>query len=801
MIYDRLINISTGASRRAAQWIQQSVLLSELYGRLQTPVRSQESIAEYLSLKKGQQDDLKDVGGFVGGTLSDGKRRASSVTDRDIIVLDMDNLPPGGTDDILRRLEGLGCGYCCYSTRKHRREAPRLRVILPLDRTVNADEFEPVARKTAWYIQPEMTFFDKTTFEPSRLMYYPSVSSDSEYIYQTADKPFLSADGLLGTYTDWHDMTQWPQVPGAAAEYTRLAKRQADPETKSGTVGAFCRVYDIYGAMAKFLNGVYEPCETEGRYTYTGGSTAGGAVIYENGKFLYSHHATDPAGGKLCNAFDLVRLHLFSDKDDDAKPDTPANKLPSFVEMCKLAVADSSVATLMNKERHDEALKDFSGIIPDEEDINWMNKLKTSETTGAIAKTTDNVLIILENDPLLKGKIAEDDFSHRIIVLDTLPWDTARPGRRVWDDGDESGVRWFMEQAYGITGKEKIADAVAICGRRRSFDDVKDYLDSLTWDGVPRLDTLFIDYLGAADNEYIRAVTRKAFVAAVARTYKPGIKFDVMTILAGKQGIGKSTLLRKMGRYKWFTDSIRTFEGKEVCELIQGMWIVEISELEALNKVDSNRVKQIMAQEIDRFRAAYGRHVQDCPRRCIFFGTTNNSEFLKDRTGNRRFWPVDTGEGMPTKSVFKDLDNEVDQMWAEAVYHHKMGESLVLSGEVLKLAEEIQEEHRALSIYEGPIRDYLEMKVPANWSKMTLQERQVFMQGNDVGEQELVERDRVCALEVWVEVLNGEPRYMKYSDAAEINSIISRIPGWEKKRNPARFGYCGLQRGFCKTTD
>ena len=626
-------------------------------------------------------------------------------------------------------------------------------------------------------------------------MFYPSVSSDAEYIYKTADKPFLSADGLLATYTDWRDMTQWPQVPGATAEYSRLAKRQADPETKHGTVGAFCRVYNVYSAMDKFLNGVYEPCAVKDRYTYTGGSTAGGAVVYEGGKFLYSHHATDPAGGKLCNAFDLVRLHLFADKDDEAKPDTPANKLPSFVEMCKLAVADRAVSTLLIKEKRAEAVSDFESV---EENTEWALKLQRSETTGAVAKTTDNVLIILENDPLLKGRIATDDFSHRGVVLDTLPWDKNRTGRRPWDDNDESGARWYMEMTYGITGKDKITDALSLCGRNHAFDDVKDYLDGLKWDGIPRLDTLFVDYLGAEDNTYVRTVTRKAFTAAVARTYKPGTKFDIMTILAGKQGIGKSTILRKMGRYKWFTDSIRTFEGKEVCELIQGMWIIEISELEALNKVDSNRVKQIMAQEIDRFRAAYGRHVQDCPRRCIFFGTTNNSEFLRDFTGNRRFWPIDTGEHEPTKSVFNDLDNEVDQLWAEAVHRFTAGETLTLPKELDEFAQTVQEEHRIVSAYEGIVRDYLERKVPSNWSRMTLAERQVFLSGNDAGDRELVERDRVCALEIWREALGGELKGMRYNEAAEINGIISRIDGWERAKKPMRFGYCGVQKGFIK---
>lgn len=796
---DRLITISAAGSRWAENWKPQRLLLSELYTRLKTPVRGTETVNEYLSLKKRQQDDLKDVGGFVGGELKDGKRRSDSVSGRDIIVLDLDNLPPGGTDGILQRLDGLGCGYCVYSTRKHRPEAPRLRVILPLDRTVNSDEYEPIARKAAWYIQPEMSFFDKTTFQPSRLMYWPSVSSDGQYVYSCADKPMLSAEGILGAYSDWRDMTAWPQCPGTEQNYRTMVKKQEDPAAKSGIVGAFCRTYNIYQAMDKFIPGEYEPCEGKGdRYTYTGGSTAGGAVIYEDGKFLYSHHATDPASEKLCNAFDLVRLHKFGSKDDGAKPNTPINKLPSYVEMCKLAVADSEVSVTMNKERRAEALKDFEGIKSDEDNADWMKALKRSETTGAIAKTTNNVLVILENDPNIKGRIATDDFSHRGVVLDTLPWDTERPGRRLWDDNDDSGARWYMESVYGVTGKDRITDALSLCGRKHAFDEVREYLDGLEWDGTPRLDTLFIDYLGAEDNEYVRAVTRKAFTAAAARTYRPGIKFDVMTILAGRQGIGKSTILRKMGRYKWFTDSIRTFEGKEVCELIQGMWIIEISELEALNKADSNRVKQIMAQETDRYRAAYGRHVQDQPRRCVFFGTTNNSEFLRDVTGNRRFWPIDTGERTPSKSVFYDLDSEIDQLWAEAVYRYRMGESLDLPDRLRELAEAAQEEHREISVREGIIREYLEKQVPSNWARMSLDERLVFLSGRDAGDHMLVDRDRVCALEVWCEAFGGTKKDMRRSDTAEINGIIARIPGWERGKNALKFGYCGAQKGFIK---
>ena len=328
MQYDRKITISAGSNRRAMSWLPQTMLISELWARLQTPARGTEPLAEYLNMKKVQQDDLKDVGGFMAGTLSGPRRKAGNVTGRDVITLDLDNIPSGGTDDVLRRVEALGCGYCIYSTRKHSPAAPRLRVLIPLDRTVSADEYEPLARKMAEYIGLELC--DPTTFEVSRLMYWPSCCADSQYIYLWQDKPLLSANGLLAQYEDWRDCTTWPQVPGALS-LPKLAVKQGDPEGKTGVVGAFCRTYDIYRAMDELIPGMYEPVESmPGRYTYLGGSTTGGAVVYDSGKFLYSHHATDPCGGRLVNAFDLVRLHRFGDKDDDAQTGTPANRLPSY---------------------------------------------------------------------------------------------------------------------------------------------------------------------------------------------------------------------------------------------------------------------------------------------------------------------------------------------------------------------------------------------------------------------------------------------------------------------------------------
>ena len=455
--YDRQIKISIGNNRYAKNWPTQTMYWSELVEKLRVPARSTETLAEYLKLPKSQQDDLKDVGGFVGGTLIGGRRKASTVASRDIITLDLDNIPAGGTADVLRRLDGLGCAYVTYSTRKHEEARPRLRILIPTDRPVSADEYEPIARKLAQLIGIDLA--DPTTFEAHRLMYRPSCSADSQYVYQYGDKPFLSADGILAMYQDWRNIEEWPEVPGQQQKTAKLAAKQKDPLEKSGVVGAFCKIYDIYKAMEAFLPGVYEPvANNPNRFTYTKGSTVGGAIVYDNGKFLYSHHATDPCSGRLVNAFDLVRLHKFGELDDDTKPGTPTNRLPSYKAMCEFAVQDEQVALLLNQERYEQTTQEFAAGA--EDDANWMRKLTISTTTGLPTKTTDNILIILENDPLLKGKIAYDEFANRGLVLGELPWDPQKE-RRQWTDVDDAGLRHYLEKVYGITGKERILDALA----------------------------------------------------------------------------------------------------------------------------------------------------------------------------------------------------------------------------------------------------------------------------------------------------------------------------------------------------
>lgn len=794
LINDRQIIISAAGNRNYKKWPAQTLFWSELVERIKTPVRSVETLAEYLRMPKSRQDDLKDVGGFVAGSLSENRRKANSVMGRDVITLDLDNIPAGHTQEVLRRIDGLGCAYAVYSTRKHEEAKPRLRVLVPTNRTALADEYEPLARKLASFIGIELC--DPTTFQVHRLMYWPSCCSDSTYVFTYGDKPFLDADGLLGTYADWRNIAEWPEVPGAQQAHTKLAAKQGDPTDKSGIVGAFCRIYDVYKAMDSFLFGVYSPCDDgSGRFTFTGGSTTGGAIVYDNGNFLYSHHATDPAGGKLCNAFDLVRLHKFSELDDEAKPETPTNKLPSFTAMCEFAIKDTYVAALLNQERYEKATREFA--TPPDDKANWISKLAVSSSTGLPAKTTDNVLVILENDPLLKDKLAFDEFANRGLVLGALPWDK-RTERRQWTDIDDAGLRHYIERTYSITGKDRIFDATALCAHKHSINDVKEYLTALEWDGVKRLDTLLIDYLGAKDTPYSRAVARKSLTAAVARVMTPGCKYDYMPIFTGPQGIGKSTFLALLGK-RWYSDSLTEFEGKEASELIQGVWINEIGELNGMSKSETNAVKQFLSRREDIFRVPYGRRTSNYPRRCVFFGTTNDSEFLKDRTGNRRFWPVVVGVQPATKNVFNQLPDEVDQIWAEAFLSWQLGEPLYLSGVAETEAKEQQEIHRESDPREGLIREFVERPVPVDWDKRTLAERKLYWSG-EFGQStcETVERDRVCTAEVWCECLGGDPKYLKRTDSLTINGILSSIPGWKKHTSTFRFGCYGIQKGYIK---
>lgn len=779
---DKELIISTGRNRKETAWKQQRLLWSEFLQRLSIPQKSGETLEEYKKLPKGQQDDLKDVGGYIGGALKGGRRRAGSVEGRCLITLDMDNIPAGQTGEILKRVGSLQCASAIYSTRKHEPAAPRLRVIIPTDRVMTSDEYEAAARKLAELVG--IGFCDPTTFQAARFMYWPSICRNAEYVFTYIDGGFIQADWLLGRYTDWRNTAEWPTVDREVKRLERSLKRQEEPTEKQGLIGAFCRAYDVPEAIEKFLPDIYEPCG-EGRYTYTGGSTTGGAVLYEDGKFLYSHHATDPAGERLNNSFDMVRLHKFGHMDENSLPGTFDHQLLSTKAMIEFASQDEAVKAELAKEL-------FKDKVQQGED--WLVRLEW--INGKLAKTAKNIMLILENDPELCGKFRYDKFSERIHVKGALPWNPETEERDLRDT-DMSGLRVFLEETYLLCGKEKIQDAFDTFLEKTATHAVKNYLDGLIWDGIPRLDRVFIDYLGAEDTEYNRKVARTLFCAGVARIYAPGQKFDYLVVLIGAQGTGKSTFVRIMG-VDWFSDSLKIVDMKDktALEKLLGIWVVELSEMDGFSKVDTNTIKSFLSAQSDRFRPAYGHHAITRKRQFIPVGTSNKSDFLIDETGNRRFLPIDIGVISPVKSVFSELEPVINQIWAEAVLRWKAGERTYLDAEMALLASQQQERHMQEDPREGMIEEFLKKPIPVDWYSRDMQYKMSYCFGTQPYQGETMPRHMICAAEIWVECFRLPLNGMKQSDARQINAILTKLlKGWKRDR-PYFGAEYGRQRGF-----
>ncbi len=783
------LNISVGNSRMDRLWSLREMTLEEFEDRISVTRYTAETQAQYRKMTKAQQDRIKDVGGFVAGELKDGRRKKENVISRSALTLDLDYAAP----DVIDQVEMFSNMLCYwYSTHKHTPEKPRLRLIIPLTRNVTPDEYIAVARKVAEEIGIEM--FDDTTYEPGRLMYWPSTSADGEFIYRKTDGAILDPDTVLAKYADWRNSAEWPVSKRQQTIVQRELKKQADPLAKPGTVGAFCRAYTITEAIDTFLSDVYKPSAMTGRFDYIPADSQAGVVLYED-RFAYSHHATDPVCGRLLNAFDIVRLHKFRDLDAKAEEGTPPSKLPSYNAMLEFAVQDDGVKSQLARERMAAAQNDFSEEVGDE----WQRTLDL-DRSGVVRDTMSNIAAIVRWDPNLRS-IVWNEFKSSLDVIGALPWKQVRPG---WNDADLANAKLYFERVYGLWSPTKFKDALlAVVSAERKYHPVKQYLDSLTWDGTERVDTLLVDYMGAENTPYVRAVTRKTLCAAVARIYEPGVKFDSMLVLNGPQGMGKSTFYALLGK-EWFSDSlsIADMRDKTAAEKLQGYWILEIAEMNGIKKVDVETVKSFISRQDDKFRQAYGTVVESHPRSNIIVGSSNaDSGFLRDITGNRRFWPVEvTGRGKhhPWELV------DVDQVWAEAIERYRAGEELYLKGGLAEEALRHQREAMESDDREGIVQDYLDRLLPDDWDGMDLYQRRSFLGGSEFSGgagKGTVRRTRVCTMEIWCECFGKERQNLKRTDSYEIEGILLRL-GWkitsENSYGKTRYPLYGPQKTYVR---
>ena len=782
--------ISIGNSRMDKKYNGLEMSYEEIISRLSKTKYTAETMAQFKKLSKGKQDDIKDVGGFVLGKLKGGRRKKDCVISRSAITLDMDY----GTPGILDELElFFDMKMVVYSTHKHMPEKPRLRVIIFLTRDVTPDEYGAVSRMLASDIGIEL--FDDSTYEPSRMMYWPSTSSDGEYVFREIDGALVDPDTVLLRYKDWHDVSAWPVSNRQSTVVQKSMTKQADPLKKDGLIGAFNRTYSVTRAIEKFLPDVYRPSKAiPGRYDYIPADSAAGVVIYDD-LFAYSHHATDPCCGKLLSAFDVVRLHKFGELDEKAKEGTVPGKLPSFIAMQDFVLQDEEAKATLMREKQEQAAEEFTS-----EDTDWQSRLEL-DRRGNIIDNIRNVGLITKFDENFKN-VVYNEFKDTLDVIGPLPWEQVKQG---WNDTDFANAKMYFGSKYGIWSPAKFKDAIlATASSERRYHPIKEYFDSLTWDGTPRVDTLLIDYFGADDTPYTRAVIRKTLVAAVARIYKPGTKFDSILVLNGPQGVGKSTFFAILGK-EWFSDSlsISDMKDKTASEKLINNWILEISEMSGIRKTEVEVVKSFVSRQDDKFRQAYGVNVESHPRKCIIVGSTNSEGgFLRDVTGNRRFWPVHvpgTGKYHPWEL------NCTDQIWAEAIHLYNEGEDLFLKGREAEEAYKMQQDAMESDDREGIISEYLDRLLPENWADMDVYQRRSFLGGGEFDTQGItgtIRRERVCVMEIWVECFGKERPNIKKADSYEIEGILNKIGGWKKydanTTGKTRIPLYGIQKTFVR---
>lgn len=807
------------------------------------------TLAEFTSKSKDWQALRKNNGYFVGAQFKGGIRHKINARPRQLLTYDIDQGNNALIDDLRNGTSGVGpIEYLAYSTRTHGNGAIKLRLVIPLPKLLPEERFNPLSRILAEAIDPDMRMVDPVSFKPSQYMYWPSHCADVEPVYIHHEGALLDADRVLANWAStWGDWSDFRNLPRSEREQERLradVARSADPTTKRGPVGVFCNLWNIHGAIVEFdvpyVSGEMGPNGIPARYTYIHGTSSNGVVVYDDGNKAHSHHSSDPLSDQNFNSFDMVRVHLFGNLDGAREPGDDPRKMPSYKALLEMLQDNAEFTTALRDSHYGISPEDADDTFDAEYDTSvevtsteddddfsdprgWMDGLDLN-SDGIIKNTIANIVLILRHGRSFVGRFGHNEFSHMDCLVRPLRSKSLRINLRIPRGETEvmieahhfaairqilSAPRGPKKTGWGLqVAQRDIREAVlVVCGENK-FHPIRNYLDSLVWDGVPRIETVWIKGCHTPDTPYYRQTSRNTMLAAVARIYEPGVKFDFMPVLVGPQGLRKSTFVMIWGSARWSGETEGHFDDKKrFVEATLGFWFVENSEMTHFRRAqDDEAIKAMLSGTVDTVRLSYRPDPQRIPRQFIMIGTTNATNFLRDK--HRRIWPIQCGE----QQIDVDwLAEHRDQLFAEAVVAYRRLARESNTGLLpLHLTHDAETEHattQARHLVEsaaeadaGTIRAWLDTPVPVTCAKSgwtDAEDADAKFEDDD----NLVLRTYTCAKELWERALGRDLARYDQRAAQNIGQAMRFLePDW--RAGPlATCGKYGRQRGYFRAAE
>lgn len=735
----RIFNVMTSRSGNSTKWKNSALTLKEFKKYLGKPSIIDIKTADYHAMSNADKAviKLRNPAFFTG--YFNGKRSNHTIETRSAIVFDIDSKFPSDFYEYMK--DNCQWSFYIYESLSSLPTHQKYRVILFLDKDIKANEYEPVARKLASDLRI-IDFVDKTCYKKAQLMYSPVFFTDSDNKlneYHKGIESKVSSKEILGTFKNVLDIAEWKTAKDEGAMHVSSEMQLGDPREKAGLVGAFCKwVESVPNAIEMF--GLPYQHEHEDRYSYTLGESANGFVVYDDGQYSHSNHESDPANnGHDNNAFDLVRIHKFRELDTKDVYADPT-KAPSYKAMIDMLDNNKEFKkqwqAILNAASLDAIMvdidEDFSEFI--EEDVTPESKKKTKKTkkrkrinvngkmidynpfadTEAFAEkwgefvntlertkesgipkpTRENLQKLLLKSPQFGGRIVFDEFRRCIAYVGKKQW--AIKGEE-WQDHDTTSLLIFCETQGMRYSKQDINDGVRQAAMYNSYNSLRDFYESglPEWDGTPRIDTMFHDFLGAEDSEVNALIARKTLLGGLQRALVHGeSSVHAVPILAGEQGAGKSRFWQKLcPNPDWFADSKINIGHKDGMSVLGGSFIFELGELASLKKADVDEIKSFISSSKDKYRPSHMQYDVTIPRHNIFVGSVNGDEFLNDPTGNRR-WKVVVCQGKSTNRLNEKMTEDVVlQLWAEAMELRNAGVPHWYDESEEDMTEEVANEH------------------------------------------------------------------------------------------------------------